>query len=313
MLAGHGIIWVMTNLSMNKTAWAMLILLSVSWGGAFFFVAVAVQDLPPLLVVFARLLVAAAVLRIILLFVGQKMPQQPRLWAMFCIMGFFNNALPFSLIAWGQTQISGGLAAILNTTTPLLTMIVAHFWTDNEKISAIKIFGITVGISGAAFIIGADALSGLGDDVWAQLSILGAACCYAVATVYGLRFRQIGVPPLTVAAGQLMMAAIFLLPLTLVVDRPWTLPLPGINVWAVLVGLGVFCTALSYFLYFRILTVAGSTNLMLSVFLVPVSAIILGALFLDETLSAKHFYGMILISIGLAAIDGRLFKRRRKS
>ena len=294
---------------MNKSAWAMLVTLSVVWGGSFFFVSAAVRELPPLTIVFARLFLGAVVLCAVIAATGKTMPKSPQMWMAFAIIGFLANALPFSLITWGQTHISGGLASILNGMTPLTTVIVAHFFSGSERMTAAKITGVLAGIAGAALIIGTDALAGLGDNVLAQLAVLAATCSYAFASVYGLRFRKWGVSPLSIAAGQTTCSSIMILPLMLWIESPWTLPAPSIQTWAALGGLSILSTALAYILYFRIIAVAGATNVALVAFLMPVSAILLGVLFLGEVLEAKHFYGMVLIGIGLAFIDGRLIKK----
>ena len=281
----------------------MLLALAFLWGGSFFFVGAAVRELPPLTVSAARLLFAAAAL----VFFAAAAGQLPRrnMFAAFACMGLLNNAVPFSLITWGQTEIAGGLAAILNATTPLFTVVVAHFLTGGEKMTPAKIFGVCAGFAGAAVIVGPEALAGLGANALAQTAVLAAACSYAFASVYGLRFRRTGISPLTTAAGQVGASSLMLLPVALFFERPWVLPAPGLEIWAALAALGLFSTALAYILYFRILASAGATNVMLVTFLAPVSAILLGALFLDERLEAKHFYGMALIGLGLAAIDGR--------
>ncbi len=296
---------------MNRTQWAMLLSLAVVWGGSFFFIGAALREMPPFSVIAARLVFAAAALNIALFAARAVFPLA--MWRDFAVMGLLNNAIPFSLIAWGQTQIAGGLAAILNATTPLFTIVVAHFLAHGERMSAGKIFGVCAGIAGAAVIVGAEALRGLGANAFAQLAILGAACSYAFASVFGLRFRRMKISPLATAAGQVSASALILLPLAALTERVWTLPAPGIATWGALAGLGLLSTALAYLLYFRILASAGATNVALVTFLAPISAILLGALFLGEVLEIKHFYGMGLIGIGLAAIDGRIWRRLRQT
>ena len=298
---------------MDKTAWAFLLALSVLWGGSFFFVDVAVREMPPLSIAAARLFLAAIVLQIVLLVGGIKLQLTNGMWRVFFIMGLLNNAIPFSLLAWGQTHIAGGLAAILNSTMLIFSVLVAHFFTDNEKITPARLFGVAAGFCGVVIMIGADALSGLGDKVLAQFAVLGATFCYACATVYGLRFRRRGVLPMSAAAGQITAAAIILLPFALIVDRPW-LFVADISAPAAasVLSLGVVSTGVAYLLYFRILASSGATNVALVTFLVPVTPIVLGALFLGEVLRREHFYGMLLIGIGLAAIDGRLLKFWKK-
>ncbi len=297
------------NRTMGLRDWGLVLGLSVIWGGTFFFVAIAVKALPPLTLVFLRVALAAAVLAFIVPAVGLRLPGDRKTWSAFFSIGLLNNVIPFSLIFWGQTHIPGGLASILNATTPVFAVIVAHFLTQDEKLTANRLIGVLVGLAGVSVIIGPEALRGLGANVLAQLSVLGAAGCYAFAGIYGRRFQRLGVHPVIAAAGQLSASAIMLLPVVLAVDQPWQLPIPAASVlWAVL-GLATISTALAYIIYFRVLATAGATNILLVTFLIPVSAIFLGTVFLDEQLAGRHFIGMGLIGVGLAAIDGRLLAR----
>lgn len=301
------------NRPMTSTEWGMLLALSLLWGGSFFFTSVAIKALPPFTIVVLRVGIAALILLAILPFFGLRMPRDSRIWAAFFGMGLLNNVAPFCLIVWGQTHIASGLAAILNATTPLWTVIVAHVVTAEEKMTGNRLAGVVIGLAGVALMIGPEALGGLGSNVTAQLAVLAAAISYAFAAIFGRRFKKMGVEPIVTATGQVTASSLMLLPVCLLVDRPWTLPMPGLAVWAAIAGIAVLSTALAYILYFRILTSAGATNLALVTFLIPVSAIVLGALVLGERLALKHIAGMALIGLALAAIDGRLFKRFRKS
>jgi len=290
-------------LIMGPLEWGLLVLLSVVWGGSFFFAAVALREVGPLTVVISRVAIAAILLHAFILITGLRMPADGRSWAAFFGMGLLNNAIPFSLIFWGQSHIASGLASILNATTPLFTVVVAHFLTSNEKLTVGRGLGVLIGFAGVVAMIGADLLEGLGNNLLAQLAVLGAAVFYALATIYGRRFRDL--PPICTAAGQVTASTIVMLPVASIVERPWTLPMPGWQTFAALAALGAVCTAFAYGLYFRILRRAGSTNISLVTFLVPVSALLLGMLVLGERLEPKHFLGMALIGLGLAAIDGR--------
>lgn len=294
---------------MGAREWAMVMALSLLWGGSFFFIGVAVREVPPLSLVLSRVGIAALALWAVLAVTGARMPHVPGLWAAFLGMGLLNNALPFALIVWGQQHIASGLAAILNATTPLFTVLVAHLLTADERLTPAKAAGVAMGLLGVAVMLGTELLGGLGLAVAAQLACLAAALSYALAGVFGRRFRRMGVPPLASAAGQVTASSFILLPLALAVEQPWALPAPGAASWAAMLGLGLVSTALAYVLYFRILAVAGATNLLLVTFLVPVSAILLGALLLRERLEPRHFGGMALIGAGLALIDGRLLRR----
>lgn len=301
------------NRAMTPLEWGLLIALSLLWGGSFFFVGVAVTALPPFTIVALRVGIAALALHLVLRALGQAMPpwtsEGVRVWAAFLGMGFLNNLVPFSLLVWGQTQIPSGLAAILNATTPLFAVLVAHVLTADERLTSGRLAGILIGFAGVALMLGPEAWRGFGDDLMAQLACLAAACSYGFASVFGRRFRRLGVAPLVTAAGQVTASTAMLVPLALLVDRPWQLAAPGIEVWGAVLGLALLSTALAYIMFFRILASAGAVNLSLVTLLVPPGAILLGALFLDERLELLHFAGLGLIGLGLAAIDGRPARR----
>ena len=294
------------NHTMTPAEWAMLLALSVLWGGSFFFAGVAVHALPPLTLVALRVGLAALILNLALPLFGLRLPRDRAVWAAFLGMGFLNNAMPFSLIVWGQTHLASGLAAILNATTPLFTVVAAQVLTQDERMTGNRLAGVLAGIAGVAVIMGPATLSGLGADALAQFAVLAAAASYALAGVFGRRFQRMGVPPLATATGQVTASTAMLLPVAMVVDSPWTLPMPSLAVWGAVLGIAALSTALAYVLYFRILATAGATNLLLVTFLIPVSAILLGSLVLGERLESRHYAGMALIGCGLAAIDGRL-------
>jgi drug/metabolite transporter (DMT)-like permease len=290
---------------MGRAEWLLLVALSVLWGGSFFFAEVALAELPPFTVVLARVSLAAVALVAMVLASRQPVPRSLRLWGALVTMGALNNLIPFSLIVWGQTAIASGLAAILNATTPLFTVVLAHLLTRDERMSPGRLCGVVLGFAGVALMIGPAALRSLDVAVTAQLACLAAALSYALAGIFGRRFQ--GVPPLITAAGQIVASTLLILPLAVLVDRPWTLAPPGPEVWGALIGLALLSTALAYVIYFRILAVAGATNLLLVTFLIPVSALVLGIGILDERLAPGHLAGMALIALGLAAIHGRPF------
>lgn len=292
---------------MGPAEWGMLIALSIVWGGSFYFFAVAASELPTFTIVLLRVGLGAAALWIVVLAMGLRLPRQPAVWRSFLVMGLLNNAIPFSLIAWGQRAIAPGLASILNATTPFFTVLLANALTEDERLSWHRLAGAILGLAGVAMMMGLDAVAGLGNTVWAQLAIVTAAIAYAGASVFGRRFAS--VPPLITAAGQTSASSLLLLPLVLAVDMPWRLPLPGTEVVLAILGLAFLCTALAYVVYFTILRRAGATNIMMVTFLMPVSAIALGAMFLKERLGPQHLLGMIAIGLGLALIDGRLLRR----
>lgn len=296
------------NRPMSAAQWATLLALSVLWGGSFFFTGVALSALPPLTLVVLRVGIAAVILNLVLPLAGLDRPRGREVWGAFVGMGVLNNVVPFLLIVWGQTQIASGLAAILNATTPLFTVLVAHGLTADERMTGNKLAGVLIGFAGVVVMVGSSAFSGAESHLTAQIAVLAAALSYACAGVFGRRFSRLGVPPLATAAGQVTASTLLLWPVALVVDRPWTLAMPGASVWAAVLGIAILSTALGYLLYFRLLASAGATNLLLVTFLIPVSAILLGAFVLGERLDLRHYAGMALIGCGLAAIDGRLLR-----
>ena len=294
--------------TMGATEWGMLLVLSLLWGGSFFFIGVAVKELPTFTVMLLRVSIAAVVLNIVVGAMGQRLPRDPKIWLAFFGMGLFNNVIPQSLIVWGETEISSGLASILNATTPLFGVLVAHFFTSDERMTRNKFVGVIIGFVGVAIMIGPSALNGLGAHVWAQVGIVVASLFYGISGVFGRRFKHMGVAPAMTATGQLTASTIMMLPLALAVDHPWSLAMPSLNGWASIAGLALLSTAFAYLIFFRILSTAGATNLLLVTFLIPVSAVWLGTLFLGEHLEPKHVIGMACIAAGLAAIDGRVLK-----
>lgn len=297
------------NRPMTAAEWALMLALSLLWGGSFFFNAIAVAALPVLTVVLSRVALAALLLLAVCRMLGVRIPLSRPVLAAFLGMGLLNNAVPFALIVWGQAHIASGVASILNATTPLFGVLVAHVLTADEKLTPRRLAGVLAGMAGVTTMIGADAVATLGRDLWPQLACLAAALSYAFAGLWGRRFRRLGVAPLATASGQLCASSLLLAPVALAVDRPWTLPAPAPGVVMALLGLAALSTALAYVLYFRILATAGATNLLLVTLLIPVSAILLGVLALGETLAPQHLLGMAVIGAGLILLDGRLLGR----
>lgn len=281
----------------------LLVLLGALWGGSYFFGKVALADMRPFTVAVCRLGIAAVVLNLMASAAGLPRPGSARRWRALFLMGLLNNAIPMSLILWGQTRIGSGLAAILNASTPLFTVLLAHRFTQDERMTARKVGGVLCGLAGVAVMIGPVAFGGLRGHLAAELAVLGAAASYACAGIFGRRFA--GTPPLVTAAGQVTESSLTVLPLALVVDRPWLRPLPSRASWAAVIALALLCTALAYVIYFRILAASGASNLLLVTLLMPVSAVLLGTVVLGERIEPREVLGMALIAAGLAAADGR--------
>jgi len=297
---------------MTLRDWAHLILLSVLWGGAFFLVAIALREIPPLTIVLSRVSIAAIVLLIVLLLKGERLPVSRNVLLAFLIMGFLNNLVPFSLLFWAQTSISSGLASILAATTPIFSIIVAHLALADERMEANKFVGVIFGVAGVAILVGGNVWHGPDMATLGMLACVGAALSYGFASVYGRRFRSMGISSSTVALGQLSATTLMMLPIAAFVDQPWSLPAPSLNTIMSILALAVASTALAYVIFFRLLASVGAVNVALVTLLVPISAIVLGFAFLGEHLQGRHYFGMSLIAAGLAAVDGRLIRKLRK-
>lgn len=282
----------------------MLLALAIVWGGSFFFAEVALSELPPMTVTLFRVALAVPVLLVVVWRKGLHLPRSPRLWGAYLVMGALNNAIPFTLIFWGQTQIESGLASILNGTTAVLGAVVAGLLLKDEPLTPRKLVGAGFGLAGVAAIMGLDLLSGLDLSHLAQLAIVGAALSYAFASVWG-KVQLAGQPPQMNALGMLIGSTVVMVPLALWVDGAPRLDL-SFHVWAALIGVATLSTGLAYLLYFAILVRAGAANLMLVTLLIPPFAIALGAAFLDEVLTSSAYLGFTLIGLGLVITDGRI-------
>jgi len=299
-------------MQMTLRDWALLGFLSVLWGGSFFFVAVAVKEVPPLTVVLARVGIAAAVLYAVIRLAGERLPVRREALGAYLGMGVLNNLIPFSLFFWAQTSISGGLASILNATTPIFAILVAHFLLADERMTAGKFGGVLLGLLGVVTLIGGDALAGVSIATLGMVACLGAALSYGFASVFGRRFRRLGISSRDGACGQLLASTAMIAPIAVIADQPWALPAPSTDAVLSILALAVASTALAYVIYFRLIATSGAVNAALVTFLVPVSAILLGSAVLGERLAAQHIAGMALIAAGLLAVDGRLFRMARR-
>ena len=294
----------------SARAGALLFALGLLWGGSFFFARIAVQHVPPFTLVFLRLSIAALALHVFIAGRYGLYAVLARRWPAFLLLGLINNAIPHSLIFLGQTEIGAGFAAILNATTPIFTVLIAHLLTRDERLTPAKLVGCLTGLAGTAVMVGPSAVSLTAHPLWAVLLPIGAAISYGFATIWGKQFKGVAAP--VIAAGQLTASSLLMLPVSLIVDRPWSLPIPPVTTMAAVLALALASTALGYILFFRIIALAGAVNASLVTLLVPPSAILLGTLFLGEVLSAADLAGLALILIGLVIIDGRLLRWSRR-
>ena len=291
--------------AMGTREWGMLMLLSVIWGGSFFFVEVALRSFQPFALVFLRVAIAAAILTVVVYLTKKRLPSSLRTWFGFAVLGVLNNAVPFSLIAWGQTRIDSGIASILNATTPIFAVLLAHFLTRDERMTFNKLCGVVVGFLGVFILFQPQMKNGFSWQGLGQTAVLAAAVSYSLAGIYGKRFNTIS--PIVTSAGMLICSSLLMLPLALTAGS-LDFNRATLEATAAVGGLAAVSTALAYLLYFRILNSAGATNVLLVTFLIPVSAIFLGVGVLGEVLQLNDLVGMACIFAGLAIIDGRVIR-----
>jgi drug/metabolite transporter (DMT)-like permease len=288
---------------MHPRDWLLLVFLSILWGGAFFFVGAAERELPPLTIVLARVSLGAFVLLPLVRAFGGALPRRPIDWLPFAGMGLLNNVIPFSLFATAMTYIPSGMASVLNATTPLFTLLVLAGFGE-ERLIARRIVGIVIGLIGVVILRQPGATSS--DQTVGIVLCLGAALSYGFSGLWARRMLK-DVPPITAAAGQLVSSSVMMAVIAGAIDRPWTLPMPGVATWLSLIGIAALSTALAYVVFFRILARSGATNVMLVTLLIPVTALLLGWAVLGEPLTPREIAGALVIGSALVAIDGRVF------
>lgn len=291
---------------MNGREWLLLLTLAAIWGGSFFFIAIAISAFKPLTAVFFRCAIGAVGIIAFLMVTRQRIPTHREALIAFAGMAILNNVIPQSLIVWAQQSLPSGYASILNATTPFFTVLLMHAFTTNERATPAKFLGVAIGLGGVATMIGLDIIARSSNQILPQVAILAAAFSYGLSSLWGRRMLALGIAPYVAATGQLIASSIITLPLALIFEAPLSGPSATPGQWLAIIALGLICTALAYMIFFRILSTAGGTNLSLVTFLIPVSAILLGIVFLGEQLHLRHIIGFALIGVGLACIDGRL-------
>lgn len=279
--------------------YVLLGVLATLWAASYSFIKVGVETIPPVTFIAARTLIAGLLLLAIMRARGVALPLDRRTLGMFAFQALMNSVLPFTLIAWGEQVVDAGLATILNSTTPLFAFLIAWLWLGQDRPSPGKLLGLAAGLAGTVLIVGPHAFGALGEQGLAQLAIVVATISYAVAALFGRRFK--GYDPMVPAAGSMICGAAVLIPLSLAVDRPWALSPSADSLWALL-GLSVFSTALAFVIYFRLLRTLGAVATTTQAFLrVPVGVLI-GCLVLGETLATTAYAGLVLVVIGVAAM-----------
>jgi drug/metabolite transporter (DMT)-like permease len=280
-------------------ALALLLLLSALWGSSYAFIKLGIATIPPVTLIAGRTVIAGSLLLAILHLRGVRMPAKSRLWGRFAIQAVLNSVVPFTLIAWGERSLDSGLAVILNSTSPIFTFLLGSLVLRQEKATWPRLIGVIAGLGGVMLIVGMTALQGLGDQTIAELAIIAATICYAGAALFGRQFR--GLDPMIPAAGSLLSGAIVLLPLSLIIDRPWSLA-PSLDSIAALLALSVFCTALTLVIYFRLLELLGPLGTVAQAYLRVPFGVAIGLVFMGESLAPTAGVGLVLVIIGVFAM-----------
>lgn len=296
---------------MNKKDWLLLTLLSLLWGGSYFFVEIALRALPIFTIVFLRVFTGALLLLLYIFLTGRRLPGERKTWFNLVVVAILNNVIPFTMIVSGQQYINSGFASILIAATPFFTVTAAHLLTKDEKINAGKLGGVLFGILGVSVLIGFDSLSWEANELNGIIFILIASLSYSISAIWGKRFKSLNIDPVVTSASQLMCSSLILLPVMLITDKPWNLPLPPFEVWGAIIGIALFSTSIAYIIYFKILSSSGATNVLLVTFLIPIVAVVLGVFLLSEEFKVQYLFGMFIIGMGLLAIDGRLIQKIR--
>jgi drug/metabolite transporter (DMT)-like permease len=295
----------------SPLAWVLLALLGLIWGGSFLSIRIALNEVGFLTSVAHRTGWAMCLLWLYVWYCGLPIPKEPRIWVGFLGMGLLNNAIPFSLMAWGQLTIESGLTSILNATTAIFGVVLASLFFADETLSARKLVGVIIGFLGVAIAIGIEHLLAFDIRSLAQLAIIAGTLSYAFAGIWA-RKRLSGLAPEIAAAGMLTGSTLIMLPAAWILEGPITLALEPIT-WLAIGYYVIIATALAYLLYYRILALAGSGNLMLVTLLVPPIAIVLGAVVLGETLHPRAYTGFALLALGLIILDGRAVDALRRA
>ena len=283
----------------SAVEFALLVLLATLWGGSYTFIKLGVATIPPVTLIAARTLIAGLVLLVVMHWRGLVLPKDAATWRRFLFQTCLNSVIPWTLIAWGERSLDAVLATILNSTSPIFTFFLTLVIARQEALSVRKLFGVVVGMAGICLIVGVQALTGLGEQLVAQIVTVLSAICYAGAAIFGRGFRNLD--PMAPAAGSLLCGAAILIPFSLVVDRPWTIA-PSVSSMLALLGLALFSTALAFVIYFRLIQTLGAVSTTAQAYLRVPIGVALGVLFLGESLSTTAWIGLGCVVIGVAAM-----------
>lgn len=287
---------------------ALLATLATLWAASYTFIKVGVETIPPITFIAVRTLIAGAILVLIMRLRGLSLPRDLHNWRNFTIQACLNSAIPFTLIAWAETSVDAGVAVILSSMTPVFTFLITVIWVRHETTGLRKFIGVAMGLAGTCIIMGQQALNHVGQELVAQLAVVLATMCYAGAAIFGKTFKTLD--PMAPAAGSLLSGAAILIPVSLVVDRPWTLTPSSASMMA-LIGLAVFSTSMAFVIYFRLIRTLGSVGTTAQAYLRAPIGVGIGAYFLGERLDPSAWIGLVCILIGVLLMTLPEAKRPR--
>lgn len=253
--------------------------------------------------VLGRVATGAIVLLFFLRLQGNKLPKWGLIWKHIAVVGLIHNAIPFVLFSWGEQYIDSALAAILNGTVPFFTILLAHFFAQNDRITPVKLVGVLIGFGGMVLLALPSFRDGIQGTTWGILAITAASFFYGVAIVY-TRNNLRGLQPLAAPTGQMIMATLYLLPLSLLVERPFTLPVPSLAAVGSMFALGILGTAAAFTVYYKLLERADASYVSMTTYMIPVFGVILGAIVLNEAITLERVLGCGLILLGVMVVNG---------
>lgn len=297
-------------LTMSAKSWLYLLVLSIFWAGSFIANKIALTHYDTMTIVAFRVTGGTLALMPFLLIMKERLPRGKIIWVWLVMTGIFNNITPFLLIVWGQQYIDAGLASVINAITPVMTVVIAHFLTDDEKITSQKIIGVSLGFAGIVILFNPQEIDMGGMAFLGQLALLASSLAYALSVIFLRKIFALGVSPVQGAFGQLAASSVIMLPAALIVDGFYRLPMPPFDVVLALLTLTVLCSAVAYILYFSLTREAGATNASLVTVTIPPFAILMGVVLFGETIDTAEITGMVIITIGLLVTNGLIFRKK---
>lgn len=289
----------MTQPNTLKSDIVLLIALATLWGASYTFIKIGVETIPPLTFIAGRTLIAGGLLYAVIRWRRLTLPTDRETWMRFLVQAVLNSVIPFTLIAWAEQTVDAGLAAILNSSTPIFAFLLTALIVRHEPVTSRKLFGVVAGMVGICLIIGFEAFDGIGDELLAQIAVIVATISYAAAAIFGKGFK--GLDPMMPAAGSLICGAVLLIPVSLIVDRPWTLS-PSTDSLMALVALAVFSTAIAFTIYFRLVHTLGSVGATAQAYIRVPIGVAVGVVFLGEVPTSTAWIGLVCVVAGVIAM-----------